>query len=107
MSKYFLLSFGLISFVFLASFISCSPIFFPNGISDYYNNRYSDMIDSDEENTGILSPKFSSFIRYQRSPLYYPRTNRNAWFRVSTYQHFKPSKFDEIHNGDHVMRWGR
>ncbi|CAF1124007.1 unnamed protein product [Rotaria sordida] len=107
MSKYFLLSFGLISFLFLASFISCSPIFHRNDISNYFNDQYSDMIDIDEENIeGILSPKFLSFNRYQRSPLYYPRTNRNAWFRVSTYQHFKPSKLEEQHNGDHVMRWG-
>ncbi|CAF1104369.1 unnamed protein product [Rotaria sp. Silwood1] len=107
MSKYFLLSFGFISFLFLASFISCSPTYLPNGISYYSNDRYSDMIDSDEDNIGIISPKFLSFIRHERSPLYYPRTNRNAWFRVSTYQHFKPSKAEEIHNGDHVLRWGR
>ena len=76
-----------------------------NGISSYQDDRYLPMIDSDEENI-ITTPKVLSFIRHERSSAIHPRAHRNAWFRVSTYQHFKPSASEEPHNSDHLMRWG-
>jgi hypothetical protein len=43
----------------------------------------------------------------RRSSPINPRANRNTWFRVATYQHYKPVGTDENANGDHPMRWGR
>jgi len=45
--------------------------------------------------------------RVQRSSDYYPRANRNTWFRVSTYQQFKPSGDEDTPEGDNLLRWGR
>ncbi len=45
--------------------------------------------------------------RPQRSSAYYPRASRNSWFRVSTYQHMKPTGGSEEKSaGDNLMRWG-
>jgi hypothetical protein len=101
MSTYYLISFYLISFLLLASFISCSSLFLPiNVFSDNKNDQYYPF-DKDNLRNDL------SFTRYQRSLSYYPRTHRNTWFRVSTYQHFKPSVSEETPSGDHLMRWGR
>jgi hypothetical protein len=64
------------------------------------------MINNNEENIRILSQNHLFDTRHQRSSQYYPRANRNTWFRVSTYQHFKPSGSEETPNGDPLMRWG-
>jgi len=104
MSTYVLLSFGLISFLLLISILSCSSIPI-NAVS--HHDRYSPMINSEEEYIPIISPNDLSFSRFQRSSSYYPRTNRNTWFRVSTHQHFKPSGSEDTPNGDNLMRWGR
>jgi hypothetical protein len=102
MSTYFLLSFGLISFLLFACFISSSSsIFLPN------NDRSSSTINNhNEEKIRILPSKDLFYDRDQRSPAYYPRANRNTWFRVQTYQHFKPSDSEETPSGDPLMRWG-
>ncbi len=78
--------------MFLAYFLSCSSLFLP--INDVYSN---------DELRQILPITDPSFRRYLRS---YPRANRNTWFRVSTYQHFKPTIPDETPNGDNLLRWG-
>ncbi|UJR21955.1 hypothetical protein I4U23_025023 [Adineta vaga] len=103
MSSYFLLPLALLSLLFLTSLISCSSIFLPsNVVSFYQNDRYSPLITDNEPRI-----PFRLSARNLRSAPYYPRANRNTWFRVSTYQQFKPSGSDEIPGGDHVMRWGR
>ena len=95
MSTYFLLSFALISLILFAYFTSSSSILLPN------NDRHLSMINNNEENINHLFD-----TRHQRSPNYYPRANRNTWYRVSTYQHFKPSGSEETPSGDPLMRWG-
>ncbi len=108
MSTYYLISLGLISFVLYTSFLSCSSVFLPINPVDYNEyDRYPSLINNDEENLKILLPNDLSFNRNQRSSLYYPRPNRNTWFRVSTYQQFKPSASAETPNSDNLMRWGR
>ena len=91
MSTYCLISF----LCLLACFLSCSSFYLPM-IGDYLN-------DNNEEILPIAQP---SFHRYSRSPTYYPRASRNTWFRVSTYQHFKPTMSEETSNGDNLLRWG-
>jgi hypothetical protein len=44
---------------------------------------------------------------FLRSTSVYPRANRNTWFRVSTYQYFRPVVSENTNNGDNPMRWGR
>jgi hypothetical protein len=96
MTTYFLLSFGLISFLFFISFASCFPTntaYYTSPVIHKYDNVNDDI------------PKAQT--RLQRAFTFYPRASRNAWYRVSTYQHFKPSGSDETPNGDNLMRWGR
>ncbi len=108
MSTYYIISFYLISFLLFASFISCSSLFLPIHVfSDNENDQYYPLINTNEENLGYIRPYDLSFTRSQRSLPYYPRTHRNTWFRVSTYQHFKPTVSEEAPSGDHLMRWGR
>lgn len=86
--------------MFLAYFLSCSSLFLP--INDVYSNDDT-QINHNDELRQILPITDPSFHRYLRS---YPRANRNTWFRVSTYQHFKPTIPDETPNGDNLLRWG-
>ncbi|CAF1121060.1 unnamed protein product [Adineta ricciae] len=102
MPSCFLLSINLVSFLLLTSLISCSSLFLPlNALSYYDNDRYLPLPDDHQP-----SIKFLTSFRNLRST-YYPRANRNTWFRVSTYQQFKPSGSEETPNGDNLMRWGR
>jgi hypothetical protein len=108
MSTYYLILFGLISFLFLASINSCSSLFLPlNGVSYNEDDQYYPVFYNNEDNLRYISPNDLSFLRHQRSSPYYPRANRNTWFRVATYQHFKPAASEETPSGDHLMRWGR
>jgi len=108
MSTSFFLSFGLISILLIALFDSClSTSRRINTLSDYQYDRYSPTINSDEQDIRFLLENDDSFTRNQRASSYYPRSNRNSWFRVSTYQRFKPSGSEETPSGDHLMRWGR
>jgi len=107
MSKYYIISFGLISLLLFAYIVSCSSLFLPiNAVSDTENDQYYPLINNDEENLKILLSNDLSFNRNQRSSPDYPRTNRNTWFRAWTHQHFKPVS-EETPNGDPLMRWGR
>ena len=55
----------------------------------------------------MLRTNYAPIYRLQRSPFNHPRFNRNAWFRVSTYQHKKPNGGSEEKTaGDNLMRWG-
>lgn len=55
----------------------------------------------------MLRTENAPIFRLQRSRFDHPRFNRNAWFRVSTYQHMKPNGgSDEKTAGDNLMRWG-
>ena len=96
---------ALILFVLLASFLACSSFFLPSNIgsSSHDNTRYSLLMNNNEENLRNL---FSN-NRYEQSSIYHPRESRNTWFRVSTYQHFKPSAPEETPDGDNLLRWGR
>jgi hypothetical protein len=52
-------------------------------------------------------PKYGSAYRRQPSIFEHPRSIRNSWFRVSTYQHMKPNGgSEEKTSGDNPMRWG-
>lgn len=98
MSAYYL-----ISFLIFSSIISCSSLSLP--INTYENNQY-DPLNQNEENSRYLLLNDLSSNRYQRSSPYYPRMGRNTWFRVATYQQFKPTVSEEGPTGDHLMRWG-
>lgn len=37
----------------------------------------------------------------------FPRANRNAWFRIATYQNYKPVNSEEAMSTENPMRWGR
>ena len=104
MSRYYFVSVALISFIFLASFLSCSSYFLPLNVLDVNDNdHYSSLLNNNDEIVRILPVH----DRSQRSAAYYPRASRNTWFRVSTYQHFKPAVSEETSNGDNLLRWGR
>lgn len=80
--------------------------------SAYYLSSDTDL--NQEENTPdlhafrtMLRTEYAPIYRLQRSPFNHPRFNRNAWFRVSTYQHMKPNGGSEEKTaGDNLMRWG-
>ena len=100
MSKFFFITLAL--FLSLFVYISCASIRHPlDAISDEVNNN------EDEQIPLYINPKYNSFYRHQRSSYDHPRASRNSWFRVSTYQHMKPSGGSEEKNtGDNLMRWG-
>ena len=55
----------------------------------------------------MIYPKYASVYRRQPSVFEHPRSSRNSWFRVSTYQHMKPNGgSEEKASGDNLMRWG-
>lgn len=96
----------------LSYFLLCSSFYLP------INTQYSHVINGDNDDDYVdpyrmntideLSRMNSIYQRNQRSSSgYYPRANRNTWFRVSTYQHFKPSLSEEMPTGDNLLRWGR
>ncbi len=96
-------SYYFIFFFLLTNFLSYSALFLPiNSLDD--NDRYSPLMNQNDEYIRNLSPNDN---RYQRALEFYPRTSRNTWFRVSTYQHFKPSVLEETPSGDNLLRWGR
>jgi hypothetical protein len=64
------------------------------------------LMDNNEEFRRHLPIFDGSFHRYLRSSPFHPRANRNTWFRVSTYQHFKPAVSEEKSPGDNLLRWG-
>ncbi|CAF0879747.1 unnamed protein product [Rotaria sordida] len=107
-------TFFVFSLSFLISsilFISCSPIYRPLYISSYEENDkpYYGQLISDENDyiPLMIYPKHASIHHFQRSLSNYPRTSRNSWFRVSTYQHMKPTvESEEKSAGDNLMRWG-
>ncbi|CAF3274988.1 unnamed protein product [Rotaria socialis] len=108
MSGYFLSTFGFIAFLLLATFVSCSPVFIQDDdISTEHDDQYLRKTDSNEEAMKIMVPTILSFLRDERSTILYPRVHRNAWYRVSTYQHRQPSISEEKNDGNSVMRWGR
>ena len=37
----------------------------------------------------------------------FPRASRNAWFRIATYQNYKPVNSEEAMSTENPMRWGR
>lgn len=37
----------------------------------------------------------------------FPRASRNAWFRIATYQNYKPVNSEEALVTESPMRWGR
>ena len=86
----------------LSYFLLCSAFYLP------INPGYSEEDDLDRMTNGDKLPLMDSiYQRNQRSSMgYYPRANRNTWFRVSTYQNFKPSMSEEIPSGDNLLRWG-
>jgi hypothetical protein len=104
MSTSFFFSFGLLISFLLC--ISCSPIHRPvNAIS--YEEKNPDNSNEDDDIPLLIYPKSLSMDRLQRTSQYYPRASRNSWFRVSTYQHMKPTGgSEEKPSGDKLMRWG-
>jgi hypothetical protein len=95
MSTSFYFKFGL-----LISFLLFISIY-----ADSYQENNNN--DDDDDVLSMIYPKYASVHRIDRSSLFYPRANRNSWFRVSTYQHMKPSNSPEEKNGgDNLMRWG-
>lgn len=107
MSTSFYFSFGLLITLFV--YISSSSVHYPVNAVSYQetnnNNKYNS--NEDENIPLIFIPKSSLFDRIQRSSAYHPRISRNSWFRVSTYQHMKPTgESDEKPSGDNLMRWG-
>lgn len=100
MSTYYFLSL----FLFFASCLACASLFLPiDAVYSRANDRDLSWMNTNEE---TLPVNDESFRRYQRSSLYYPRASRNTWFRVATYQHFKPTVSEEIPSGDNPLRWG-
>ncbi|CAF2850793.1 unnamed protein product [Rotaria sp. Silwood2] len=92
-------------------FISCSSIYRPLYVSSYEENSepYYGQFNSNEDDyiPLVIYPKYASVHNFQRSLSYHPRTSRNSWFRVSTYQHMKPTlESEEKSAGDNLMRWG-
>ena len=82
--------------------VSCSLIYEPIDTSSYEANN-PDL----NALRWMIHPKAATSYRLQRSRFDHPRFNRNAWFRVSTYQHKKPSgASEEKTSGDNLMRWG-
>jgi hypothetical protein len=77
-------------------------------ISSICADSYQENTNEDNDILSMIRPKSSPIHhRFDRSSLFYPRANRNSWFRASTYQHMKPSTGPEEKNaGDHLMRWG-
>ena len=65
------------------------------------NNDDDDVLKTDGR------PWIAEPVRSQRSMHFYPRSNRNAWYRIATHQQFKPSGDEDTASGDHPMRWGR
>lgn len=109
MSTYFVFSYGILIASLLL--ISCSTkhqlsYAFPYQLSDKPNfDPYSS--NEDSQIPLMIYPKYSASHLFQRSPKYYPRTSRNSWFRVSTYQRMKPTlESEEKAAGDNLMRWG-
>ncbi|CAF0835655.1 unnamed protein product [Rotaria sp. Silwood1] len=91
--------------------ISCVSIYRPLYVSSYDDNNppYYGQFNSNEDDyiPVVIYPKYASIHKLQRSLPYYPRTSRNSWYRVSTYQHMKPTaESEEKSAGDNLMRWG-
>ncbi|CAF1303161.1 unnamed protein product [Rotaria magnacalcarata] len=109
MSAYFLSTFGFIAFLLLATFVSCSPVFVQedDDMSTDHSDQHLRKTESDEEAIKMVMPKIISFLRDERPTIFYPRVHRNAWYRVSTYQHLQPPISEETSDGNSVMRWGR
>ena len=76
-------------------------------VSSDKSRRFFSTIDSSELGDRATSAK--SFISNGHQPwwAYFPRFSRNAWFRLSTYERFKPSISDQTHSVNYLMRWGR
>lgn len=109
MSTSFFFTFGLLISFFIC--ISCSPTQYPVNALSYqeknpsYYNKYNS--NEDDDIPLMFIPKSSAIDRILRSSPYHPRTSRNSWFRVSTYQHMKPTgDSEEKPSGDNLMRWG-
>lgn len=109
MSASIVFTFGfLLLFIF---YVSCSPIYHPiygssyNDNSQPYYGQYNN--NEDDQVPLMIYPKLSAIHSFQRSLPYFPRAIRNSWFRVSTYQHMKPtSDSEEKSAGDNLLRWG-
>lgn len=102
MSKYNFTSISLLVCLFFALYLNCSSFYLDS----------DELVDIDEfdrmKNSDEIQWTYPIRQRQQRSAAaYYPRPSRNTWFRVSTYQHFKPSMSEEIPVGDNLLRWGR
>ena len=73
-------------------------------------NIRDDLYGNDEDTAipMIVHPKQSSYNLVQRSAAHHLRPSRNSWFRVSSYQHMKPTSSDseEKASGDNLLRWG-
>jgi hypothetical protein len=110
MSTSFFFSFGLL-ISFLLCF-SCSLIYNPvDEVSNQETNHpYYNTYKNNEDDNDVplmIYPKSSSMYHLQRSALNHPRASRNSWFRVSTYQHMKPTAGAEDKPArDNLMRWG-
>ena len=109
MSTSSFVAFGLLTFiVFLSSSTSYRPV---SSISlPEPSNIHDDLYGNDEEKILpiMVRPKESSYNHVPRSALGYLRPSRNSWFRVSSYQHMKPTSSDseEKASGDNLLRWG-
>ena len=107
MSKYIFTSISLLLYLLFTLFLNCSSFYLP--IARQYSDEIADGDDFDRvRNDDDIQWTYPIHQRQQRAAMaYYPRANRNTWFRVSTYQHFKPSMSEEIPAGDNLLRWGR
>lgn len=75
-----------------------SPIYYrfhPKKTKEIHDER----IEEDERDDKRRSSHTSSAL--------FPRANRNAWFRIATYQNYKPVNSEEAMSTENPMRWGR